>query len=62
MSLAETLPPPSYYEGLADELDTIAEAVRKNPKLNDHFAGRLSDLARQLRDDLKLMRLMRRPT
>lgn len=50
-------PPLSYYEGLADELDQISHAVRSNPKLNDHFAERLRDLAQQLRDDTKLMRI-----
>ena len=49
--------PPSYYEGLADELEVIADAVRKNPQLNNHFADRLMELARQLREDTRLMRL-----
>ena len=57
MSFAVTLPPLSYYEGLAEELETIADAVAKNPRLSGHFAGRLNEIAKQLRDDTKLMRL-----
>jgi|KBSSwiStaDraftv2_1062776.scaffolds.fasta_scaffold1600520_2 hypothetical protein len=60
MSFAVTLPPLSYYEGLADELDSIAAAVTKNPKLCGHFAGRLNEIAQQLRDDTKLMALRAR--
>ena len=56
-SVAPGSPPLSYYDGLADELDQISQAVRNNPKLNDHFAERLKDLAQQLRDDSKLMRI-----
>ncbi|HXJ00024.1 MAG TPA: hypothetical protein VNH44_02295 [Micropepsaceae bacterium] len=61
MSLAAGLPPPTYYEELANELDTIAEAVRKNPELNHHFAERLHLLSKQLREDTRLMRLSKRP-
>ena len=57
MSFAVNLPPLSYYEGLADELDSIAAAVTKNPKLCGHFAARLNEIAQQLREDNKLMRL-----
>jgi hypothetical protein len=57
MSFAVTLPPLSYYEGLADELDSIAAAVTKHPNLCGHFAGRLNEIAQQLRDDTKLMAL-----
>jgi hypothetical protein len=57
MSLAAGLPPPTYYDGLADELESIAEAVRKNPSLNHHFADRLVRLSKQLREDTRLMRL-----
>jgi hypothetical protein len=57
MSFAVTLPPLSYYEGIAEELESIADAVAKNPKLCGHFAGRLNELAKQLRDDTKLMAL-----
>jgi len=60
MSFAVTLPPLCYYEGLADELDSIAAAVTKNPKLSSHFAGRLNEIAKQLRDDTKLMGLRAR--
>ncbi|HYM18842.1 MAG TPA: hypothetical protein VEU06_09785 [Micropepsaceae bacterium] len=49
--------PSSYYTGIADELDSIAEAVRKHPHLHHHFAGRLNELAVQLRQDLVLLRL-----
>jgi len=49
--------PISYYEGLADELDQLSLFVSTNPKINGHFAERLKDLAQQLRDDTKLMRL-----
>ena len=41
------------YEGLADELDSIARTVRQNPAINNHLAERLSDLARQLRADAR---------
>ena len=47
----------SYYAGIADELDSIAEAVCKHPHLHRHFAGRLNELAVQLRQDLMLLRL-----
>ena len=57
MSFAVTLPPLSYYEGIAEELESIAVAVTNNPKLSGHFAGRLNEIAKQLRDDTKLMRL-----
>jgi len=54
---AATLPPPSYYDGLAEELETIATAVRKSPELNQQFADRLEELAKQIRDDTRMMRL-----
>jgi hypothetical protein len=54
-----SIAPPSYYEGLADELDTISDAVRNHPRLNQHFAARLGELARQMRDDARLMQLSR---
>jgi hypothetical protein len=47
----------SYYEGLADELDLLAESLRNHPNLRAHFAGRLQELAQQLRDDVRLMAL-----
>ena len=53
--------PPSYYAGLADELDLIADAVRKKPHLHHHFAERLNEIAMQLRQDLVLMRLQAAP-
>ena len=46
---------PGYYAGLADELDLLAQSVRKHPDLNSHFAQRLQELARQIREDVRLM-------
>ena len=43
---------PAFYEGIADELDLLAQSVRKHPNLNGHFAERLHELAQQLREDL----------
>lgn len=57
MVATNNVAPPSYYEGLADELETIAESIRKNPQLNHHFAERLKQMARQMREDLELVRL-----
>jgi len=56
VSASATIVPPSYYEGLADELDRLAHAIRKNPHLTDHFASRLLELANQMRQDVRLMR------
>jgi len=55
MLLADSVAPPSYYEGLANELDSIAKALSDTPRLHDHLAGRLRELAQQMRDDVRLM-------
>lgn len=57
MSAVSNVAPPAYYESLADELDTIAASIRKNPHLNHHFAERLHQMAQQMREDLKLIQL-----
>jgi hypothetical protein len=58
MAFAATdLAPQSYYDELAKELESIADALCKSPNLNQHFAGRLKELAKQVRDDARLMRL-----
>jgi hypothetical protein len=57
MDFAPEPPSPNYYEGLADELEFVAQVVRKNPALNNHLADRLVELAKQLRDDTRLMPL-----
>lgn len=44
-----------YHEIIAQELDSIAESIRKSPHLNGHFATRLNELAKQMRDDLRLV-------
>jgi hypothetical protein len=54
MDFAAEQPSPNYYEGLADELESVARVVRQNPALNNHLADRLSELAKQLRDDTRL--------
>lgn len=58
-SSAATFAPMSYYEGLAEELQSIAEAVRNRPQLSQHFAERLEQLAKQMREDAKLVRITR---
>ena len=62
MVVVNNVAPPSYYEGFADELETIAEAIRKNPHLNHHFADRLMEMAQQMREDLELIRLTGKPS
>jgi hypothetical protein len=62
MVATNNIAPPSYYEGLADELETIAESIRKNPQLNHHFAERLKEMAQQMRDDLRLIQLTGKPS
>ena len=58
MAFAATdLAPQSYYDELAKELESIADALCTNPNLNQHFASRLKELAKQVRDDSRLMRL-----
>jgi hypothetical protein len=49
----------NYYEGLADELQSIATAVRTGPHLSGHFADRLEALAQQMREDARLFRIVR---
>lgn len=48
---------PSYYRGLAEELDLLARSVNDHPNLSAHFARRLHEIADQLRDDVRLMTL-----
>jgi hypothetical protein len=62
MAGSSNIAPPSYYEGLANELETIAEAIRKNPHLNHHFSERLKQMAQQMREDLELIRLTGKPS
>jgi len=54
MDFAAEPPSPQYYEGLADELESVAQIVRRYPSLNTRLADRLSKLAKQLRDDTNL--------
>ena len=41
------------YEVIADELESVARTIRQNPAINNHLAERLSDLATQLREDIR---------
>ena len=55
--LAAAYPTLNFYEGLAEELEQLSQAVSTNPNLNDAFAERLKDLAQQLREDTAQMRV-----
>jgi hypothetical protein len=39
------------YEKMADELQTMSDAIRARPEMNHHFAERLATLAREMRED-----------
>ncbi len=54
---AATVLPPSYFESLAEEIETIANAIRANPQLNKHYADRLREIAKELRRDSSMLRL-----
>jgi hypothetical protein len=43
---------PSYYQGIAHELEAIADAVADQPHLNRQFSERLRELSQQMRADL----------
>ncbi len=45
----------SYYHRVARELEEIAETVRNKPELNHRFAERLISLAREIREDAKIL-------
>lgn len=49
--------PPSYFESLAEEIESIANSIRTNPQLNKHFADRLMEIAKELRRDSSMLRL-----
>ena len=55
--MSSTCLPIAYYEDLAEELEQLSKFVSSNPRVEEHFAERLKNLAQQLRDDTKLMRL-----
>lgn len=40
------------YQGIAAELERIAEMVRSRPELNHHAAERLLQIARDIRSDV----------
>ncbi|MEY4879076.1 MAG: hypothetical protein RJB62_545 [Pseudomonadota bacterium] len=39
------------YARMADDLETMGEAIRKHPDMNHHFAERLALLSKQMRED-----------
>ncbi len=41
----------SQYERMAAELQTMSEMIRKRPEMDHNFAGRLQELAREMRED-----------
>ncbi len=49
MFAADTIATPAFYQKVADELETIAETVRHNPKFPAEDSERLDDLAKTIR-------------
>jgi hypothetical protein len=39
------------YHRMANELQTMSEAIRARPEMNHHFAQRLALLAKEMRED-----------
>jgi hypothetical protein len=39
------------YERLAAELQTMSDMIRMRPEMNHHFAERLAELAKEMRED-----------
>ena len=56
----EDVAPRSYYQTLADEIETIADSVLTNPRHHAQLAARLKELAEQIRDDARLVALKAR--
>jgi hypothetical protein len=41
----------SQYERMAAELQTMSEMIRERPEMDHNFAGRLQELAKEMRED-----------
>jgi hypothetical protein len=45
------------FAKMAKDLEIMAEAIRQRPEINHHFAERLTLLAKQMREDSRLIEL-----